>query len=271
MDIWVLYQLPVWATAVLVSATLLVAMEVGYRVGRRKYLATVECSPSEGGDVALASILALLGLVLAFTFSYTMSRFDSRKQAVLEEANAIGTAFLRAGLAPEPSRSQLRKILRDYAKTRDVTKVNVASSDAIRRVVERSLAAQSRLWPATETLVRSASTAGPVEVAIVQSINEVIDVHGKRLLAVTDRLPGEVFMLLVFIAGIAMFILGFHAGRQGSLSRWRLALLGFVLAAVITVITDFDRPATGLVRVNQQPIVDLIRDMDATLQKGSAK
>ncbi len=89
MGIWFLYQLPVWVTAALVAAILLVAMEAGYRVGKRKRLVTADCSPSEGGGVALASILALLGLVLAFTFSFTLSRFDSRKQAVGQEAKAI--------------------------------------------------------------------------------------------------------------------------------------------------------------------------------------
>ena len=167
-----------------------------------------------------------------------MSRFDSRKQAVLGEANALGTAFLRAGLAPEPSRSQLRKILRDYAQTRDVTIQKMESKDVMREIVKRSLETQSLLWPATENLVRSAKAPGPVEVAIIQSINEVIDVHGKRLAAASDRLPAVVLVLLVFIAGTAMFIIGFHAGRQGSLNRWRLALLSLVLAAVITVITD---------------------------------
>lgn len=270
MDIWVVYDLPIWLTALFILTILLVSMEVGYRGGRRKWVATDECSPSEGSDVALASMLALLGLVLAFTYSFTLSRADSRKQAVLDEANAIGTAFLRANLAPEPSRSELRKLLRDYAKTRDVSEEKVASSDGIQRIVQRSLDVQSLLWPSVERMVE-AKSAGPVEVSILQSVNDVLDMHGKRIVAATDRLPVIVLALLVFIAAAAMFIIGFHAGRQGSLSRWRIALLGVVLAAVITVITDFDRPLTGLVRINQQPIVDLIRDMDATLQKEDAK
>jgi len=267
MDIWFLYQLPIWFTAVLISTIILLFLEAGYLIGKRKRLANGGCDATESSDVALTSILALLGLVLAFTYSFTMSRFDLRKQAVLQEANAIGTAFLRAGLAAEPHRSELRKILRDYAVTRDVTKVKEESKDSVRKLVERSVAAQSLIWPATERMVRSNASAGPVEAAIVQSINEVIDVHQKRLFSATDRLPAIVLVLLVCIAGTAMFILGFHTGRQGSLNRWRLALLGLVLAAVITVITDFDRPLTGLVQVNQQPIVDLIRDMDATLQQ----
>lgn len=270
MDMWYLYDLPIWATGLLIAAALLVAMEMGYEVGKRKRLATTECDAAEGSDVALASVLALLGLVLAFTYSYTLSRQDARKQAVLEEANALGTAFLRASLAPEPSRSELRTILLDYAQTRDVTGEQAATRDAIRKIIERSLQAQALIWPATERMVK-AQAPGPVATAIVQSINEVLDMHGKRLVAVRDRLPGVVFALMVFIAAAAMFITGFHAGRQGSLNRWRLALLGVVLAAVITVITDFDRPLSGLVQVDQQPIVDVIRDMEAAVQKQTSK
>ena len=270
MDIWFLYQLPVWVTAVLVSIILLVVMEAGYQAGKRKRPAIAECDAGEGSDVALASILALLGLVLAFTYSFTLSRFDSRKHAVLDDANAIGTAFLRASLAPEPSRSQLQKLLKEYAQTRLVTREQLLAKDGFRKVLERTTKAQSRLWPATDRMVK-AMAAGPLEVSIVQSVNKVLDVAGKRLAAYIDRLPAIVFVLLVFIAATAMFIAGFHAGKQGSFKRWRLALLSVVLAAVITVITDFDRPLSGLVQVSQQPIAHLIRDMDAALQKHNAK
>jgi hypothetical protein len=270
MDIWFLYQLPVWVTAFVVSIILLVVMEAGYQAGKRKRLAIEECHAAEGSDVALASILALLGLVLAFTYSFTLSRFDSRKHAVLEEANAIGTAFLRASLAPEPSRSELQKLLREYAQTRLVTREQFLTKDGFHKVLERTTKAQALLWPATERMVK-ATAAGPLEVSIVQSVNKVLDVAGKRLAAYIDRLPAIVFVLLVFIAATAMFVACFHAGRQGSLNRWRLALLSVVLAAVITVITDFDRPLSGLVEVSQQPIADLIRDMDAALQKHNAK
>jgi hypothetical protein len=265
MDISYLYEFPIWVTALLIVVILIAAMGVGYEVGKRRRHASTTCDATEGSDVALASVLALLGLMLAFTYSFTLSRHDARRQAIIDEANAIGTAFLRADLAPEPHRSELRKILRDYAQTRTVTTDEAATMDGLRRAIERTLQAQSLIWPTTKRMVK-AQVAGPIEATIVQSINEVLDMHSQRLAAIFDRLPAVVFALMVFIAAIALFLTGFHAGRQGSLSRWRLALLGVVLAAVITVITDFDRPAAGLVRVSHRPIVDLIRDMDATLQ-----
>ncbi len=92
-------------------------------------------------------------------------------------------------------------------------------------------------------------------------------VHGKRPAANIDRLPAIVLFLFVFISVDAMFIAGFRAGRQGSLNRSRTALPGIVLAAVITVVTDLVRPVSGLVRVSQQPIADLIHEIDVTLQK----
>jgi hypothetical protein len=209
---------------------------------------------------------ALLGLVLAFTYAFTLSRADLRKQAVIDEANAIGTAFLRASLAPEPTRTELRKALLDYAKTRVVTVETAGTTDQLRRTVAGTLEAQSKMWPLTEQMVKS-KPAGPVEVSIVQSINEVIDMNTKRLAVSFDRLPGIVLLMLLFLACASLAITGFNAGRLGRMNRWGLTLLILVLAAVMLVIIDFDRPIRGFVQVSQQSLVDVIRDMENTLAK----
>jgi hypothetical protein len=211
---------------------------------------------------------ALLGLMLAFTYAFTVSRADLRKQAVIDEANAIGTAFLRTGLAPEPSRTELRKALLDYAKTRVVvvTAETAVTTEQLRKTVAGTSQALSKIWPITEQLVKS-KPAGPVEVSIVQSINEVIDMNTKRLAVSFDRLPGIVLLMLLFIASASVAMTGFYAGLSGRLHRLRFTLLALVLAAVMLVITDFDRPIRGFVQVSQQSLVDVIRDMENTLAK----
>ena len=266
MDIPIFYQMPYWVNGLLFIVVLLGALEACYRIGRWRVRTTGESGRKDEGDLVLASMYTLLGLVLAFTYAFTLSRADLRKQAVIDEANAIGTAFLRAGMAPESVRTELRTLLLDYARTRVVTVENAGSMDRFRKTHARTLQIQSKIWPATERMVK-AMPAGPVEVSIVQSINQVLDIHTKRLAVSFDRLPGIVLLMLVFIAGASLAITGYNAGLSGRRDRWRLTSLTLVLAVVMLVIIDFDRPIRGFVQVSQQSLGNVIRDMEATLNE----
>jgi hypothetical protein len=266
VDIWSLYEFPVWVTALVVAALFLLALESGFRLGSWTSKDGTERQEEEGADIALTSMLALLGLVLAFTYSFALSRADSRKQAIIKEANAIGTAFLRADLAPEPYRTELRAALRDYAQSRVTSRDTVATREKLQEALARSLKIQAQLWPLTARMVKG-GYSGPIGASIVQSINEVIDMHSLRYAVSMDRLPAAVFGMLLFIGAASLFITGFSAGRRDRMNRWRLVFLSVVLAAVITVITDFDRGRSGLVKLSQQSIIDLIQDMNAELSK----
>ncbi|HWP93646.1 MAG TPA: hypothetical protein VNN20_15755 [Thermodesulfobacteriota bacterium] len=266
MDIPILYQMPTLVIGLFFAVILLAALEVGYRIGRWRRKETTETDRKEQGDLVLTSMYALLGLMLAFTYTFTLSRADLRKQAVINEANAIGTAFLRAGLAPEPYRTELREALLDYAKTRVVPVGTAVTNEQLRKTVANTLQALSKIWPLTEEMVKS-KPAGPVEVSIVQSINEVIDMNTKRLAVSFDRLPGVVLLMLLFIASAAVAMTGLNAGLSGRMNRWGLTLLILVLAFVMLIITDFDRPIRGFVQVSQQSLVDVIQEMENTLAK----
>ena len=269
MDIPILYQMPTLVIGLFFAVILLAALEVGYRIGRRRRRTATEADRKDQADLVPTSMYALLGLMLAFTYAFTVSRADLRKQAVIDEANAIGTAFLRAGLAPEPSRTELRKALLDYAKTRVVvvTTETAVTTEQLRKTVAGTLQTLSKIWPITEQLVNAKPNPGPVEASIVQSINEVIDMNTKRLAVSFDRLPGIVLLMLLFIASTSVAMTGFYAGLSGRLHRLRFTLLALVLAAVMLVITDFDRPIRGFVQVSQQSLVDVIQEMENTLAK----
>jgi hypothetical protein len=254
MNIPILYQMPTLVIGLLFVVLMLGALEIGYRIGRWRGRTLSEPLGKGEGDLVMTSMYALLGLILAFTYTFTLSRADQRKQAVVDEANAIGTTFLRAGFAPEPTRTELRKVLLDYAKTRVVTVETAGGTDQLHKTLARTLQAQSKIWPTTERMVKS-KPAGPVEVSIVQSISQVIDMHTKRLAVSFDRLPGIVLLMLLFLAGASLAITGFNAGLSGRINRWGLTLLILVLAAVMLVITDFDRPIRGFVRVGQQSVL----------------
>ena len=115
------YDISLWAVFFLILMVLVIPMEVGFRLGRRKQRLHPDAGGAARNDVTLPSMLALLGLMLAFTYSFSMSRADLRKKAFITEVNAMSTAFMRADLAAEPARTELRQRLLDYARSRLVT------------------------------------------------------------------------------------------------------------------------------------------------------
>ena len=260
MEISWLYQMPIWVNGLLFVAVLFTAIEFGYRIGSRRYRAVGKATKKTGDDVTLASMLALLGLLLAFTYSFSLSRADMRKQAILNEANAIGTAFLRADLAQEPGRSALRQALLDYARTRVPGKG--LYGDALRAETERSLQVQSRLWPATKQALQGELPA-PIQALIVQAVNEVLDMHAARIAVIRDRLPGAVLLLLVLVAATSLAVAAHNAALNAHVNRGRMTAFAIALAALMLIIVDFDRGKEGLVQISDRPLLDLIRDLES--------
>lgn len=264
MSDWTLYSLPLWVLALLILCVLLSAVELGYWFGLRRYRASSGKGDGTGRDVTLGALLALLGLLLGFTYAFALGRHDLRKQSVIEEANAIGTAFLRADLAPEPERTELKTRLLEYAQTRvppsegDVGRADLAA------YVKRTLAAQAVLWPLTLEVVDS-DIPVPIKGLIVSSINSVLDAHTVRLAAVEDHIPSVVMLLLILVAAVSLNVATQNAGRSGYTPRGRSLVFSIVLSALIVIIIDFDLPQRGFIRVNQESLQTLVKDMETAL------
>ena len=267
MKLGMLHQFPLGVWAVIFVAVLLISLETGYRLGHWKKNRQGGAEIANSRDIAMGSMFALLGLVVAFTYAFSVSRADTRKQAVANEANAIGTAFMRSELAPEPGRSELRQLLLDYALTRVMSTASFESQN-VKKIMARTLEAKSKLWPATVRMVQD-SSANPMKVSIVRAMNKVYDMHALRLRGVYDYLPGVVLLMLVFIAAASLAVAGFNAGLTGSMNRWRMTTFTVVLAAVMFIIIDFDVPQRGFIGVSQDPLVDVIDEMKASLSSRS--
>ena len=263
---FVLPEMPLWLVAVILVVCILVALESGFGMGLHKFHVKEDSEKAVRGDVTLGSMLALLGLILAFTYAFSLSRADHRKDAIVNEANAINTAFLRADLAAEPGRSELRKRLFDYARTRLVTAEMVATQEALQHTIAHSLEAQSHLWPATKQVLQG-DVPGPIKTAIIQAVNGVLEAHNKRVAAVHDRLPEVILMLLTFVAMVSVAVAGYQAGLTGSMNHWRRGAFVLILAALILIIIDFDRSFEGVIQVNQETIVSLISNLERTVSQ----
>lgn len=266
MEFSFIYQIPIWFIGLFFLIVLLSALELGYRIGLGKGGPGKEDSESAGGKAIVGAMLALMGLIVAFTYAAAVQRFELRKVAAIEEANALSTAYLRAGLVADPGGTELKEAILNYARTRITDKTGIFSKEDIGLVMQNTLSAKDKLWPITEKIIKETSP-GPRGSSLVAGINSVLDVHTKRLAAVSDKLPLAVTVLMLFIAAACLSVAGYNSGVYGTMSRWRVTAFALVLTLILFVIQDFDRPREGLIHVPYESLIDTIAEMEAGLKK----
>lgn len=268
MSLPVLYQMHILVTGLIFVAILLIALEGGYQFGRWSRKHKIVSSEREYKDLVLTAMYALLGLMLAFTYTFTLSRADMRKQALIDESNAIGTAFLRAEMLEEPVQTELRVALLEYARTRVIQPEAAGDNEKLSKILKDSKEAEARMWPVVRQMLNNGKP-GPVEVSIVHAMNDIYDIGTKRLAVSFDQLPFVLLVILLFLTCTSLALTGFNAGLSGKMNRGGLILLVIFLAVVILIITDFDRSFKGFVQINQQSLIDVINDMESMLSSGS--
>lgn len=232
------------------------AIELGHRLGLRSKGATNEATRAHISGIQ-SSILGILALLLGFTFSLSLQRFDSRSEAVVEEANAIGTAYLRVQLLPAAMRTEVRALLRDYLDLRVQASVLTAVDRTERQdLLAKAGRAQNALWGyAVQALEVDPNAYAPTLFA--ESVNQLIDNFGKRDAALGRHVPEVVLLLLYGTFLMTGAIVGFSTGIAGH----RPSMVSYVLVALIVVlvfiILDLDRPRRGLIEVSQKSLLDL--------------
>jgi hypothetical protein len=261
------YQIPLWVVFFLFLTLLLTPMEVGFRLGRRWKRLHPFPEGETRSDITLNGMLTLLALMLAFTYSFCVSRADLRKTAILTEVNALGTAFLRADLLPEPGRSDVRQRLYEYAVSRYVEPGSITTLEEMEKVVARSEEIQSRIWPATKAAIRQdGAITNPERALLVSAINDVLDSHTSRMAVIYDRLPTSVLILLLLIAGTSLAVGAFHSSSNGHEIRWRMGLFACIVASLMYLILDYDMMMRGFIQVDHSSLVELIDEMKAALK-----
>jgi hypothetical protein len=246
-----------FAVGGLVLALTIGASLVGIRVGRRMRAGMADPERTELYGVQ-ASLLGLLALLLGFSFAMAQTRFDLRKQLALEETNAIGTARLRAGLiADEPGR-EIRLLLEEYVAVR-VRATRAGDDASLRAALAESERIQGEIWSRARAAAQREPRSLPVSL-LVQSLNDVIDSHTKRLTVARNHVPTAVLVMLLLVATIAMGWVGACVGtsaRGGG--RATTVILSLLISMVVTVIVDLDQPRRGFILVGQTALEELER------------
>lgn len=236
------------AVALALLVTMLGSLEAGYRLGRRR------AARKEHPNLATVqgAVLGLLGLLLAFAFSGATSRFIERQDVLVREANALGTAALRAELLPTEQAAAARAALRDYAEDR-VRLFEQAGAGDDPALLERLRAHQQRLWRAAVEGVRIHPWTAQ---SVLPPVNDVIDLLTTRDSIVSRHLPYPVVGLLVACAGLSLATIGYAASAFGRRQGFIAGALAVLIASALWVTIDLDYGRHGLIRVNPQPLLD---------------
>jgi len=240
--------------ALLLLAGMLASLLAGRRLGLR-------VPPGDSGALD-AAVFGLFGLLLAFTFSGASGRFDARRDLVVQEANAIGTAWLRLDLLPPAAQAELRPLFRRYVTSRLATTAKLPDLAAARADLDRDAALQAEIWQKATEAARATGNPG-VLTLVASSLNDMIDVSTTRLASHQQHPPVVVYVLLFAFGLAASFVAG-HASARSQRIDWAHALVfAGAIAAAVYVILDLEYPRLGLIRVDgiDQLPVDLLKGM----------
>ena len=239
---------PAWLFAVILFAATLFMLELGRRIGVRQ---RARLGDTHGSGLAAVegSIFGLLGLIVAFTFAGAAARFDQRRGQIVEEANDIGTAYLRVDLLPPDLQPAIRQKFREYVDARLEVYRALPNVEAATVYLARANALQGEIWPLAVAAGQAAPGAAP-SMLLLPALNAMFDISNSRYWAMRTHPPLVIFALLfALILSCALFA-GY--GMSGSSGRNWLHRLGFsfVLAAAVFVIIDLEHPRFGLIRID---------------------
>jgi hypothetical protein len=220
--------------------------EIGQRLGAR-------AARKEGGKVGLGAIegaiFALLGLLIAFTFSGAASRFEGRRHLIIDEANNIGTAYLRIDLLPAEAQPEIRELFRNYLDARLSAYRQVYDMSVARAEIARAQGLQTEIWSKSVAAAGKSNTTA-ASMLLLPALNAMFDITTVRTAATEDHPPIEIFLMLGLIALASSIMAGYQL--VSTQRRSMLHIIGYVLILSISVyvILDLEFPRLGIIRVD---------------------
>ncbi len=198
-------------------------------------------------------MVGMLGLLLGFRFAFAAGRFNDRVQLIVAEANAIGTAWLRCDLLSEDQRVALHRLLADYTDQK-VLFYEAEDMEEQRASAAQSEVIQGKMW----AIVASGAKAQPILAnSLLPPFNDLMDLHAARLAAATRHIPGMLLLLLLSCSLVVVASVGYGSGLAGKRNIVLTTSLAFIISGALWATIDMDHPRKGLIRVGQQPMLDL--------------
>ncbi len=249
------FRLSTWELWLIIAGIILGFVVLGYLAGRvlRVHVETLR----EPVGVVQGALLAIVGLVLAFGLSLALGRYDSRRAAVVDDANTIGTTYLRAQTLSEPTRTRSLGLLKRYTDASLQLSHAVPTTPRFRQTIAKEDGLQRQLWGLAGNALKGAPQDSAPRL-YVETLNEMIDQQTVRVAALNNRIPNAVLALEVFGTAIAFGLLALYTAMHGR-GATTVFLAGLLVTVLLLVIFDLDRPTRGLIRVPDAPLVALAR------------
>ena len=258
MNRYLTFEMPIWLLYLLCLLLMLACSEAGFLAGRR---ARAKFDGAMRSQITIfeSAILGVLGLLMGFTMSMAVTRFDMRRLLVVQEANAIGTTWLRSKMMPEPEDAEFTGLLREYVDVR-LRYVPAMDLNQMFELREQGRRLQNELWLRASGLALKDQRSVPAGL-LLQSLNQSIDLEAARWAAFWGRVPQSVICMNTLIAMLAAELLGYGFGLIGKRHMVSTVMLAVSISGVLAVIVDLDRPWQGFIKVSQRPMIDLQKQL----------
>ncbi|MCG6941708.1 MAG: DUF4239 domain-containing protein [Thiohalocapsa sp.] len=236
--------------AVSLFVGMLILLEIGRRIGRRRLMRDPKGARA-GTGVVDGAVFALVGLLIAFTFSGAASRFDHRRDLIVQEANAIGTAYLRLDLLQPDARSAIQEEFRRYVDARLAAYRKLPNIRAARAGLADAAALQNQIWQQVVVAGQAPGASSDAIKLLLPALNDMIDITTTRALAVQMHPPLVIYLMLVFLALTSALLAGYSMAGGQTRNWLHMAAFVAVMAIAVYIIIDIEFPRLGLVRVDR--------------------
>lgn len=252
--------------SLLIAFGLLLGMSIFLEIGRRIGINRIVHNPeglAKGGSAAEGAVFALLGLLIAFTFSGAASRFEDRRHLVTEEANDIGTAYLRIDLLPTDAQTEMRELFRRYLDLRIELFNDVESKETVFEKLTQTGKLQDKIWRTAVSQVKRTDAPPSAAMLLLPALNQMIDITTTRLSATRNHPPIIIFWLLSSLSFISALLVGYGISDNKDRDWLHPVIFAVILSLTIYVIIDLEYPRLGLIRIDDadRVLIDLRKSM----------
>ncbi len=241
----------------LLFVAMLVCIDIGFRIGKKRKKNAPDTS-DEGAGTVDAAVFGLLGLILAFTFSGASNRLDMRRAQIVQEANAIGTAYLRIDLLPASDQPPIRKLYKDYLESRIEVYDKMPDVSAAKAALAKGNDLQNAIW--ARSVAACQTDVNPRTCGlVVPSLNDMIDITTTRTMATVQHAPVVILGLMVLLSLLGALLAGFAMSPQTKRSALHTILFALAISISVYVVLDLEYPRAGLINLKDmdQAIVQL--------------
>jgi len=236
-----------------IGGVMLFLLETGRRIGKHSMVVDPSGAHQGLGPVE-AAVFGLMGLIIALSFSGAALRFDQRRMLIIDETNAIGTAYLRVDLLPDASQPAIRSYFHDYLEARIELYRNISDKNKVAELEQKAVSIQMKIWKASVVACRESDNIS-ASMLLLPALNSMIDIYSTRTAIRQIHQPNIIFIVMILLAFVCSLIAGF--GMSIRKSRSWIHLIGFILVMLITIIViiDLEYPRVGFIRIDSLDVL----------------